>query len=170
VSQAGTVPAHTQLVTRITSTMRFDRVPGQTPTPQPSSPPGTELHALSGYDPPLTNPAVPEPEKWFDDYLADPALARVRVFETTEPTAVSPVNNALRIHAWGNEQCCLQLRSEELRATQALAGRPGTHAPPWFDPYARHNNPARIWYMSLKMDFHTDAEPDNRLSFHIDQP
>jgi hypothetical protein len=24
--------------------------------------------------------------------------------------------------------------------------------------------------MSLKMDFHTDAEPDNRLSFHIDQP
>ena len=107
VSTAGTVPAHTQLVTRITSALRFDRVPGAIPTPQPSSPPGAELHALSGYDPPLVNPSIPEPDKWFDDYLADPALAKVRVFETTESTAMDPVNNLLRIHAWGNEECCL---------------------------------------------------------------
>ena len=98
VSVAGTVPARTQLVTRITSALRFDRVPGVVPTPQPNSAPGTELHALSGLD---------GSGAWFDDYLADPALANVRVFETADDTQVDPVNNLLRIHAWGNERCCL---------------------------------------------------------------
>ncbi len=98
VDKPGTVPARTQLVTRITAALRFDRVPGAVPTPQPSSPPGPELNALSGFEP---------SGAWFDDYLVDPALSRVRVFETTEDTAVDPVDNTIRIHAWGNESCCL---------------------------------------------------------------
>lgn len=98
VGKAGTVPARTQLVTRISSPLRFDRVPGVVPTPQPTSPPDPEVHALSGFEASGT---------WFDDYLADPALARVRVFETTDDTGVDPVNNTIRIHAWGNESCCL---------------------------------------------------------------
>lgn len=98
VGTAGTVPARTQLVTRIASPLRFDRVPGVVPTPQPTTPPGPEVHALSGVEASGT---------WFDDYLADPALARVRAFETSDDTAVDPVNNTIRIHAWGNESCCL---------------------------------------------------------------
>ena len=38
VTGAGTIPSGCQLVTQITSPMRFDRKPGVTPTPQPVSP------------------------------------------------------------------------------------------------------------------------------------
>ncbi|MCY7399451.1 MAG: putative baseplate assembly protein [Nocardioides sp.] len=98
VGQAGTVPARTQLVTRITAALRFDRGPAPNPPLQPTTPPGPEVNVLSGLD---------SLGDFFDDYLADPALARVRVFETTDDTAVDPVNNEIRIHAWGNESCCL---------------------------------------------------------------
>jgi hypothetical protein len=40
-------------------------------------------------------------------YTSDPALAHVCVFEMTAPVAVDPLNNELRLHTWGNEECCL---------------------------------------------------------------
>jgi hypothetical protein len=97
VKTAGTVPAHVPVVTRITEPLAFDRDPAQTPPPQPANPPGVELHRLSGLDAGI----------WFDDVAVDPALRRVRVFETVDAVDVRPANNELRIHAWGNERCCL---------------------------------------------------------------
>lgn len=88
---AGTLPPGAQLVTRITSSMRFDRIPNQTPVPQPTVPPTSRLHFVSD-----------------EDYRTDPALAQVRVFETTTTISVDPRNNDLRIHAWGNPECCLR--------------------------------------------------------------
>ena len=89
VKSAGTIPAGTQLVTRISSTMRFDR-DGTTPVPQPKVPPGPELNVIDD-----------------TDYITDPALAQVRVFETTTVLNVDPLLNELRLHTWGNKQCCL---------------------------------------------------------------
>jgi hypothetical protein len=97
VKTGGSVPDKVQLVTRITEPLAFDRNPALTPPPQPATPPGVELHRLSGIDAGV----------WFDDIADDPALRRVRVFETVDPIKVSPRNNELRIHAWGNERCCL---------------------------------------------------------------
>ena len=91
------IPAGVQLVTRIGAPLRFDRVPGVTPTPQAKEPPGPELHPLSDY---AVNPPI-------DDYDTDPALGGVRVFETVRPTDVDERCNELRIHTWGNERCCL---------------------------------------------------------------
>jgi len=84
------IPARTQLVTRIGTAMRFDRQPGALPVPQPTAPPGVELN-------PVTD----------DDYRTDPALAQVRVFETAAPLVVDPLLNELRLHSWGNDECCL---------------------------------------------------------------
>jgi hypothetical protein len=85
----GSIVAGSQLVTRITSPMRFDRS-GAIPVPQPTAPPGPILHEITDLD-----------------YQTDPALAQVRVFETAIDVAVDPLNNELRIHTWGNDQCCL---------------------------------------------------------------
>jgi hypothetical protein len=38
---------------------------------------------------------------------SDPALRDVAVFETTHAAAFDPRNNEIRIHTWGNEECCL---------------------------------------------------------------
>jgi hypothetical protein len=90
VSGAGSVGPGVQLITRISSPMRFDRQPGVVPVPQPSAPPPVRLNLVTDFD-----------------YGTDPALAPVRVFETATAATVDPRNNELRIHAWGNEQCCL---------------------------------------------------------------
>ncbi len=37
----------------------------------------------------------------------DPALAGAVVFETTHPVDLSPVNNEILIHTWGDDACCL---------------------------------------------------------------
>ncbi len=90
VSTAGTVGPGQQLLTRVSAPMRFDRQPGVVPVPQPTAPPATRLN-------PVTD----------NDYRTDPALAQVRVFETAATATVDPRNNELRLHTWGNEQCCL---------------------------------------------------------------
>ena len=41
------------------------------------------------------------------DFDTDPALADTVVFETTARVEVDSGHNSLRIHAWGNAQCCL---------------------------------------------------------------
>lgn len=90
VTATGVVTERTPLLTTITSPMRFDRDPGVVPLPQPVVPPGTLLHEI--FD---------------EDYRTDPALAHLQVFETTAPVTLDPDNNELRLHAWGNERCCL---------------------------------------------------------------
>lgn len=90
VSTPGTVGPGQQLLTRINVPMRFDRQPLVVPVPQPIAPPPTRLNVVTD-----------------GDYRTDPALAPVRVFETAATAAVDPLNNELRLHTWGNEQCCL---------------------------------------------------------------
>jgi hypothetical protein len=90
VGTAGTIGPGQQLVTRIDMPMRFDRQPGVVPVPQPVAPPGTRLNLVTDLD-----------------YRIDPALAQVRVFETTVTANLDPLNNELRLHTWGNEECCL---------------------------------------------------------------
>lgn len=112
VSAIGTVPAQTQLVTKINAPMRFDRQPGVVPVPQPALPPSVELNEITN-----------------EDYKTDPALAPVRVFETTAPLATDPLLNELRLHTWGNEQCCLPRGATTahvyaIDATGATAVRP----------------------------------------------
>jgi hypothetical protein len=90
VNAIGIVPAQTQLVTKISVPMRFDRKPLVVPVPQPTLPPGPELDLITN-----------------EDYKTDPALAQVRVFETTLSLAADPLLNELRLHTWANEECCL---------------------------------------------------------------
>jgi hypothetical protein len=47
------------------------------------------------------------------DFDADPALADTLVFETTARTQVDSDHNALRIHTWGNAECCLAKGANE---------------------------------------------------------
>jgi hypothetical protein len=75
---AGTVPAGTALLTRVTAPLRGA-----------AAPPGLVI-PVGGAD--------------FD---GDPALERVTVFETAAPVRVLPGRNALRIHDWGDASCCL---------------------------------------------------------------
>ena len=48
---------------------------------------------------------------------------QVRVFETAATVAVDPLNNELRIHAWGNEQCCLPARRDDRASLRGRRGR-----------------------------------------------
>ena len=50
VTGAGTIPSGTQLVTKISAPMRFDRQLGVVPAPQPIAPPGTELNVITDED------------------------------------------------------------------------------------------------------------------------
>lgn len=42
-----------------------------------------------------------------DKLETDPALASAVVFETAHPARLDPANNTIRIHTWGNDECCL---------------------------------------------------------------
>ncbi|MEX3636139.1 hypothetical protein [Paraburkholderia sp. BR14320] len=79
-----------QLLTKIGVPMRFDRDPALPAPAQPLLPPGAVLHEITDLD-----------------YSTDPALAPVRVFEIAASQQIDPLNNELRIHAWGNDECCL---------------------------------------------------------------
>lgn len=116
------IPAGVQLVTRISSPLRFDRVPGVSPTPQPTTAPETELHPPSDY---TVSPPI-------DDYDTDPALAPVRVFETVRSTDVDERCNEVRIHTWGNERCCLPTgaTSAYVYAVATVAGQRRAIRPP----------------------------------------
>ena len=94
----GTIPMHTKLLSRITAPLR-----GQ------SSVPGAVI------------PEASIPNASFD---GDPALSQVRVFETTFPLDVSPQNNAIYIHTWGNQECCLP-RGTRIAYLYTLAPGPG---------------------------------------------
>ncbi len=79
----GIVPAGTKLLTRVSTPLRGH-----------SGAPGLELPAEADFD-------------------GDPALADVTVFETTAITRVTPLHNVLRIHTWGDVECCLAKGAQE---------------------------------------------------------
>jgi len=87
VGKPDTIPP-AQLLTGINKTLMFEMVGGK--TTRPTAPPGTVIEG------------IPE-----SGYTTDPALALVRVFQTSGSTNVFPEHNELRIHSWGNDRCCL---------------------------------------------------------------
>jgi hypothetical protein len=79
VSANGTLPVGTQILTRITTPLR-----------RKDSPPGVVI----------SDPGAEEFDK-------DDALNRARLFETSTTLKASVRNNQIRLHTWGNRQCCL---------------------------------------------------------------
>jgi hypothetical protein len=79
----GVVPAGAKLLTRV----------------------GTPLRGQSGA-PGLTLPLDA-------DLDSDPALTAITLFETTAITRVTDRHNALRIHSWGDSECCLAAGARE---------------------------------------------------------
>ncbi|MFJ9406930.1 hypothetical protein [Streptomyces sp. NPDC101393] len=90
VETAGTLPAGTQLLTRIPERLHTDHGPaGFTKPTRPLTSAGTLL--------------APGDLA----YRTDPALTQVRVFETATSTRLDPLHHALHLHTWGNEHCVL---------------------------------------------------------------
>lgn len=54
----------------------------------------------------------------------DPALVSVAAFETAFAIALEPVNNEIRIHTWGDEECCLPSGTTEVFL---FAAQPGSN-------------------------------------------
>lgn len=79
----GVVPAGAKLLTRVSRPLRGE-----------SNPPGLILSVDVDLD-------------------SDAALADVVVFETTAITRVTDLHNELRIHTWGNAECCLARGARE---------------------------------------------------------
>lgn len=80
-ASAGTVAQGTRILSRVADPLR-----GQT------TPPGTVIQEVLLSD---------------DTFEADPALCRSKVFETAFPIDVHPENNEIRLHTWGDLECCL---------------------------------------------------------------
>lgn len=60
----------------------------------------------------------------------DPSLRDVRVFETAHAAELRVVNNELRVHTWGDEECCLPAGTTEAylySVPSATAQRPVLH-------------------------------------------
>lgn len=98
VQSSGTIPLRTRVLSRITAPLRAQ-----------STVPGTII------------PETDLPDASFD---SDPALAQVRVFETTIPLVVRPKNNVLFLHTWGNLECCLP-EGTRIAYLYSLAPGPG---------------------------------------------
>jgi hypothetical protein len=58
-------------------------------------------------------PVMPDSDITADALAGDPALAGAAVFETTHGALLSPLNNRIFLHAWGNEECCLRPGAQE---------------------------------------------------------
>jgi hypothetical protein len=88
VDSKGTMAPGQQLLTRIVAPLRVDRT--KPVATHPTVPPETQIRFVSD-----------------SDFQSDPVLAQVRVFETATDARVDPRNNEIRVHAWGNDECCL---------------------------------------------------------------
>ncbi len=88
----GVVPAGAKLATRVTRPLRGESTP-----------------------PP---PVLPDTA----DFDADPALGDATVFETTARARVAALHNALRIHTWGDVDCCLARGAREAFLYGVLPG------------------------------------------------
>ena len=53
---------------------------------------------------------------------SDSALEGVVVFESSHPAQLRQANNEIRIHTWGNEECCLDPSSHEVHLYTVLPG------------------------------------------------
>lgn len=80
-TSGGVISLGTKILSRVTAPLRFQKVV-----------PGVVIQEAN------------IPPESFD---SDPALAQVRVFETTFELPVNPINNEIFIHTWGNLECCL---------------------------------------------------------------
>jgi hypothetical protein len=87
VSASGSIPRGTPLFTRILAPLRGG-----------SAPPGTTIEAGA---------------IGAADLAGDPALAEVVGFETAHDAELHPENNEIRIHAFGDEDCCLAAGATE---------------------------------------------------------
>jgi hypothetical protein len=70
--------------------------------------PGRQL--LTRVDVPLRNQQAPPPVVIDDAWLnfdTDPSLMPVKVFETAASARLNALNNELRLHTWGDAECCL---------------------------------------------------------------
>lgn len=94
----GVVPAGANLLTRVGEPLRGK-----------SAPPGL---------------VIPEDDN--PDFDSDAALADVTIFETTAITRVTELHNELRIHTWGDAECCLARGAREA----FLYGIPATGTDP----------------------------------------
>jgi hypothetical protein len=88
VNAAATLPTGTAFLTRIAAPLRGE-----------DAPPGATVDAF------LISA---------DALTSDPALRGVLAFESTHPGAFDPRNNEIRIHTWGNEECCLAAGTREV--------------------------------------------------------
>lgn len=71
---------------------------------------GPGLQLLTRIDVPLRHQLAPPPvtiDPDLIDYDTDPALADVKVFETSASVRFNLLHNELRLHTWGNHQCTL---------------------------------------------------------------
>ncbi len=116
VDEAINVPVDTRLLTGIDLPLQQSTAV----TADPTSPPGTVITAI-------------------DDmaYTTDPALAHVRVFQTRNAVAAKPDQNILRIHTWGNDQCCLS-RGQTTAHVYAIDPPPATDEPESLETATRH--------------------------------
>jgi hypothetical protein len=117
IGNARTIPTRTQVLTRIDVPLRFLRGPAPNTYTQPAAPPSQVMFAPSGID---------ASGQWFDDYVTDPALAQIRVFETVSEGRVDRRNNELSVHTWGNKRCCLPIGTTSAHVFAIDAT--GTHA------------------------------------------
>jgi hypothetical protein len=102
VATPGVVPARTQVATKISVPLRRE-----------TAAPG----------PVIANVAA---EEW----ELDPALAATRVFETAGALRADPTLNQIRVHTWGNGDCCLPVGTTSLH----LYHVPGDGLPPGAGP------------------------------------
>lgn len=94
----GLIPMGTQILSRVTAPLRFrSAVPGV---------------------------VIQESEVPAESFDTDPALAQVRVFETTFELNVSQINNEIFLHNWGNLDCCLP-KGARTAYLYVLAAGPG---------------------------------------------
>jgi hypothetical protein len=98
VNSSGTLPRHTQILSQITAPLRNQLTP-----------PGAVI--LQSDLPDLA-------------FETDPALAQVRVFETTAALPVYRENNLIYVHTWGNGECCLPRGSTQAVVYTTDPGNP----------------------------------------------
>ena len=96
VSSQTTLPLGTKILSRIGSPLAED-----------TSPPGV-IVASSKID--------------AQSMETDPALVAVVVFESTFAITLEPANNEIRLHTWGNEECCLARGTTEAFLYTSLPG------------------------------------------------
>jgi hypothetical protein len=98
VGSNGEVPLGTKILSRVTASLRNKSATPDVVIPEADVPPMT-----------------------FD---SDPALAQVRVFETSFPLKVNTKNNTIFLHTWGDLECCLP-KGTRTAYLYSLADGPG---------------------------------------------